>query len=84
VLGGMIASTSLAIFIVPVLFVLLTRVSYGKKQLDWLKAHHDELMEKEKRVEALNIDPELEFEFAHGKDPGAAHSASGKGSPTPG
>jgi len=65
VLGGMLASTSLAIFIVPVLFVLFTRISYGKKQLEWLKAHHEELMEKDRKVEEKNIDPELEFEFAH-------------------
>ena len=71
VLGGMLASTSLAIFIVPVLFVLLTRFSYGKKQLDWLKAHHEELMEKSRKMEAQNIDPELEFEFAHSKNKSA-------------
>ena len=65
VLGGMLASTSLSIFIVPVLFVLFTRFSYGKKLLDWLKAHHEDLMEKNRKVEELNIDPELEFEFAH-------------------
>ena len=33
VLGGMLAATSLAIFIVPVLFVVITRLSYGKKKL---------------------------------------------------
>jgi hydrophobic/amphiphilic exporter-1 (mainly G- bacteria), HAE1 family len=33
VLGGMLAATSLAIFIVPVLFVVITRFSYGKKKL---------------------------------------------------
>ena len=63
VLGGMIASSALAIFIVPVLFVLFTRLSYGKKQLDWLKAHHEDLMEKQRKVEAQNIDPELEYEI---------------------
>ncbi len=63
VLGGMIASTTISIFIVPVLFVLFTRFSYGKKQLAYLKAHHEELMEKEKKVEAQNIDPELEYEI---------------------
>lgn len=31
VFGGMIAATTLAIFVVPVLFVLITKVSYGKK-----------------------------------------------------
>ncbi|HEY8780786.1 MAG TPA: efflux RND transporter permease subunit [Mucilaginibacter sp.] len=64
VLGGMIASSTISIFIVPVLYVLFTRFSYGKKQLDWLQAHHEELMEKEKRVEEQNIDPELEYDIA--------------------
>jgi hydrophobic/amphiphilic exporter-1 (mainly G- bacteria), HAE1 family len=36
VLGGMLAATSLAIFIVPVLFVVITRLSYGKKKLEEL------------------------------------------------
>ncbi|MBS1501973.1 MAG: efflux RND transporter permease subunit [Bacteroidetes bacterium] len=63
VLGGMIASSSISIFIVPVLFVLFTRVSYGKKQLKWLQDHHEELMEKAKRVEDANIDPELEYDI---------------------
>ncbi|MDB5271952.1 MAG: acrD [Chitinophagaceae bacterium] len=31
VLGGMLAATGLAVFIVPVLFVLITRLAYGKK-----------------------------------------------------
>jgi HAE1 family hydrophobic/amphiphilic exporter-1 len=64
VLGGMIASSTISIFIVPVLFVIFTRVSYGKKQLAWLQAHHEELMEKAKKVEESNIDPELEYEIA--------------------
>ncbi|HEX9512329.1 MAG TPA: efflux RND transporter permease subunit [Puia sp.] len=37
VLGGMIAATSLAIFIVPVLFVVITRLTYGKKKLEGLQ-----------------------------------------------
>ncbi|MBS1932397.1 MAG: efflux RND transporter permease subunit [Bacteroidetes bacterium] len=37
VLGGMLAATSLAIFIVPVLFVVITRLSYGKKKLEELQ-----------------------------------------------
>jgi len=36
VLGGMLAATSLAIFIVPVLFVVITRLSYGNKKLNAL------------------------------------------------
>jgi HAE1 family hydrophobic/amphiphilic exporter-1 len=63
VLGGMLASTTISIFIVPVLFVIFTRLSYGKKQLAYLQAHHEELMEKEKKMEEQNIDPELEYEI---------------------
>ena len=63
VLGGMIASSAISIFIVPVLYVVITRFSYGKKNLQWLQEHHGELMEKARKVEAQNIDPELEFEI---------------------
>ncbi len=63
VLGGMLAASTIAIFIVPVLFVLITRLSYGKEKLEYLKRHHNDLMEKAKKVEAQNIDPELEFEI---------------------
>ena len=41
VFGGMLAATSLAIFIVPVLFVVITKVSYGEKKLADLKAEAD-------------------------------------------
>jgi len=68
VLGGMLAASTLAIFIVPVLFVLITRASYGKKKLEYLKAHHEELMEKARKVEAQSIDPELEFEIQKSRD----------------
>jgi HAE1 family hydrophobic/amphiphilic exporter-1 len=64
VLGGMIASSTISIFVVPVLFVIFTRFSYGKKQLDWLRDHRDDLLEKARRAEAENIDPELEYEIA--------------------
>jgi len=37
VLGGMLAATVLAIFIVPVLFVLITRAAYGKKKLEEIR-----------------------------------------------
>jgi len=33
VFGGMLTATSLAIFIVPVLFFLITKVAYGKEKL---------------------------------------------------
>ena len=38
----MFAATSLAIFIVPVLFVVITKASYGKKKLAVLKEIADE------------------------------------------
>jgi hydrophobic/amphiphilic exporter-1 (mainly G- bacteria), HAE1 family len=38
VLGGMLSATLLAIFIVPVLFVLITRLAYSKKTLRELSA----------------------------------------------
>lgn len=40
VFGGMLAATTLAIFIVPVLFVLITRITYGKKKLADLHANY--------------------------------------------
>ncbi|MDO3628629.1 efflux RND transporter permease subunit [Mucilaginibacter sp. BT774] len=68
VLGGMVAASTLAIFIVPVLFVLITRVSYGKEKLAWLQEHRENLVEKAKKVEAQNIDPELEYEIQKSRD----------------
>ena len=68
VLGGMFAASTIAIFVVPVLFVLITRAAYGKEKLDYLKAHHKDLMEKAKKVESQNIDPELEFELQKSRD----------------
>ncbi|MEP6927970.1 MAG: multidrug efflux RND transporter permease subunit [Ginsengibacter sp.] len=40
VFGGMLSATTLAIFIVPVLFALITRISYGKKKLAELKKNY--------------------------------------------
>jgi HAE1 family hydrophobic/amphiphilic exporter-1 len=68
VLGGMTAASTIAIFVVPVLFVVITRLSYGKKKLEWLKNHHDFLMEKEKKMEQQTIDPALEFEIQMSRD----------------
>jgi HAE1 family hydrophobic/amphiphilic exporter-1 len=68
VLGGMISDSTLAILIVPVLFVIITRISYGKKKLAYLIAHHDELMERERKVEKQNLDAELEYEIMHKPD----------------
>ncbi|MEO6833044.1 MAG: multidrug efflux RND transporter permease subunit [Chitinophagaceae bacterium] len=40
VFGGMFAATTLAIFIVPVLYVFITRIAYGKKKLAALEANY--------------------------------------------
>ncbi|MDO7874214.1 multidrug efflux RND transporter permease subunit [Hymenobacter sp. ASUV-10] len=40
VFGGMLSATGLAIFIVPVLYVLITRFAYGKKKLEELEANY--------------------------------------------
>ena len=77
VLGGMIASSTISIFIVPVLFVLFTRLSYGKKHLRWLQEHRDELMEKARKVEEQNIDPELEYEIAQSHERNKAERGTG-------
>jgi HAE1 family hydrophobic/amphiphilic exporter-1 len=51
VLGGMIAASSLAIFIVPVLFVVIIKIAYGKKKLEYLVQHRDELLRKAQEQE---------------------------------
>jgi HAE1 family hydrophobic/amphiphilic exporter-1 len=40
VFGGMLGATSLAIFIVPVLFYLITKIAYGKKKLEELHKNY--------------------------------------------
>ncbi|RYY22024.1 MAG: hydrophobe/amphiphile efflux-1 family RND transporter, partial [Sphingobacteriaceae bacterium] len=40
VLGGMLAATLIAIFIVPVLYVIITKFAYGKKKLEEMKANY--------------------------------------------
>jgi HAE1 family hydrophobic/amphiphilic exporter-1 len=68
VLGGMFAASTIAIFIVPVLFVVITRFSYGKEKLEALQANREELIAKAKKVEAQNIDPELEYEIQKSRE----------------
>jgi HAE1 family hydrophobic/amphiphilic exporter-1 len=68
VLGGMFAASTIAIFIVPVLFVVITRISYGKKKLAYLKEHHEYLMEKARKVEQQDIDPGLEFDIQQSRE----------------
>jgi hydrophobe/amphiphile efflux-1 (HAE1) family protein len=50
VFGGMLAATSLAIFIVPVLFYLITRAAYGKKQLAELQKQYKSDSERDREV----------------------------------
>ncbi len=93
VLGGMTAATTLAIFIVPVLYVLITKWSYGKQKLAWLQENHEALMEKAKKVEAQDIDAELEYELeksrqqnqrpdAPGGQPASSGPATGQNPPS--
>lgn len=51
VFGGMTVATILAIFIVPVLFVLITRLAYGKKKLAELQAGYQERLKAEQSAE---------------------------------
>ena len=41
VLGGMLAATALGVFIIPVLFILIIRLSYGKQKLADLQANYN-------------------------------------------
>jgi HAE1 family hydrophobic/amphiphilic exporter-1 len=41
VLGGMLAATAFGIFIIPVLFILIIRLTYGKQKLADLQAKHN-------------------------------------------
>ena len=41
VIGGMLAATSFGIFVVPVLFILIIRLTYGKQKLADLQAKYD-------------------------------------------
>ncbi|MFC0775564.1 efflux RND transporter permease subunit [Terrimonas alba] len=54
VFGGMLAATTLAIFVVPVLFALITRLSYGKK-LKRLQEEH----KKEEEIDKEIVDRKL-------------------------
>jgi HAE1 family hydrophobic/amphiphilic exporter-1 len=54
VFGGMLAATTLAIFVVPVLFVLITKLSYGRK----LKRMQEQL-KKEREVDMHIIEDNL-------------------------
>jgi HAE1 family hydrophobic/amphiphilic exporter-1 len=49
VFGGMLAATTLAIFVVPVLFSLITKFSYGKK-LKRLQEEHQKEEEVDKKI----------------------------------
>ena len=51
VLGGMLAATMLAIFIVPVLFVTITKIAYSKEELEKLKRDAQEEAEHTPHLE---------------------------------
>lgn len=50
VFGGMLAATSMAIFIVPVLFYTITKLAYGKKGLAELAKHYKPDAERDHEV----------------------------------
>ena len=54
VAAGMLSATILTIFIVPVLFVLITRLAYGKKKLAELQAN----FHPEDHQDTLHADPD--------------------------
>jgi hydrophobic/amphiphilic exporter-1 (mainly G- bacteria), HAE1 family len=78
VLGGMLAATSLAIFIVPVLFVLISKMAYGKKRLAYLQAHHDELVARQKKIQEVSVDPALEMDIEESKKDKGAEEKPGR------
>jgi HAE1 family hydrophobic/amphiphilic exporter-1 len=45
VFGGMLAATLLAIFVVPVLFVLISKIAYSKEKLAALKAKREAFLD---------------------------------------
>lgn len=47
VLGGMVGATLLGIFIVPVLFVLITKLTYGTKKLEELQAQAEQQIQED-------------------------------------
>lgn len=54
VFGGMLSATTLAIFVVPVLFVLITKISYGKK-LKKLSSEKENEFNVDKKIFDSNI-----------------------------
>ena len=59
----MLSATTLAIFVVPVLFVLISKVAYNDAKLAYLKAHHEDLLKREQVVAHTKIDAALEFDI---------------------
>ncbi len=56
VAAGMLSATVLAIFIVPVLFVLITKLAYGKKKLAELQASYN----PDEHKDTLHADPDVD------------------------
>ncbi|MBA2250671.1 MAG: multidrug efflux RND transporter permease subunit [Chitinophagaceae bacterium] len=61
VFGGMLAATSLAIFIVPVLYVVITRLAYGKKRLAAMQQQGNKLVTPVHEIDQklIDLDDEL-------------------------
>lgn len=64
VLGGMLAATSLAIFVVPVLFIFISRFAYGKDKLAQLKADREA---REQAQSTTGVDPTSNGKAGNGK-----------------
>lgn len=59
----MVAATSLAIFLVPVLFVLISKLSYSKKRLAFLREHRTEIAESRVKEHEQQIQHMLETDL---------------------
>ncbi|GAB3011127.1 efflux RND transporter permease subunit [Spirosoma pulveris] len=68
VLGGMLAATSLAIFVVPVLYVGITRLAYGKKGLAALKEKGEQAKRDENQNGTTELTPQPVSSNGHSGD----------------
>ncbi|MHC2992264.1 RND transporter [Pontibacter sp. HJ8] len=57
VIGGMLAATFLAIFVVPVLYVVITRIAYGKKGLAALRAQGNNRPDEDEGGDPAYVNP---------------------------
>ena len=57
VIGGMLAATFLAIFVVPVLYVVITRIAYGKKGLARLRVQGNSRPDEDEGGDPAYVNP---------------------------